>query len=100
MRQLDRPLIVTRHARKRIKEMGLTDDRIRAILANPEIEWGSDENNRRVSAGDFVVVFKEDGEKIVALTVLPRWAYMPYVRGDVRADGKLYSELPEQETER
>lgn len=93
---LDRPLRVTRHARKRIKEMGLTDDKVRAILADPEVEYGSDDRNRRAAAGDFVVAYKEHGRVIVVLTVTPR-IYRPYERHDVRVDGKLYSELPDEE---
>jgi len=58
----ERP-VVSPHARKRIKEMGLTDHRVADVLSAPDIEYrGSTryQRGRRVAVGgDVAVVFRE-----------------------------------------
>lgn len=66
--------IVSPHARKRIKQMGLTDHRVAAVLSEPDIEYrGSTRygRGRRVAVRDtLAVVFTARGGRVRVITVL------------------------------
>ena len=70
----ERP-IVLRHARRRIKQMGLTDHRVAEVLVEPEHEYPGaiehpDQDVRRFAVrGDLVVVFTTEPE-IRVVTVM------------------------------
>jgi len=70
----ERPVVLP-HARKRIKEMGLTDHRVAAVLAAPDVEYRGNTlhpGGRRVAvAGDLAVVFTETALRgVTVYTVL------------------------------
>ena len=71
----ERP-IISPHARARIKEMGLTDHRVAAVLTDPEIEYEQTDHApaaRLAQRGVIAVAFVDDGALgIVVTTVMPR----------------------------
>jgi hypothetical protein len=82
---MDREPVFTRHARRRIAQMELTDDEVNDALLNPQLSWRSihDGKLREVRrAGRVAVVLTlREGEHDIVVSVL--WnTYKKYQRKD------------------
>jgi len=70
---LDRPLILTQHAHRRAREMGVELDEIRLAVHEPESDYTSPsqhgEGKRIAARGRIAVVYSDDAQRRI-ITVL------------------------------
>ena len=69
--------IMTEHARQRAAEMGYCTKRIKNMLRNPSIShvtWDGRKIAMSVTEPDIAVVYAENGNQLIAITVLWRSA--------------------------